>query len=53
MLDLTSLEKVLSSFESLLAKTADPDLTEGLDPVLQKGLQAGIIQHFEFTYELS
>ena len=38
--------------EELLAKTEDPLFVKGLDPVTRKGLRAGVIQNFEFTYEL-
>ncbi len=52
MLDLTSLKKAVASLERLSSKVTDQALMEGLDPDLQEGLRAGLIQNFEFTYEL-
>lgn len=51
-LDLESLRKALNSFEALAAKTSDEAFMSGLDDVTRFGLKAGVIQNFEFTYEL-
>jgi len=52
ILDLESLRKALNSFEALVAKTSDGAFMSGLDDVTRFGLKAGVIQNFEFTYEL-
>lgn len=51
-LDLESLKKAVKSFEALIAKTSDESFMSGLDDVTRFGLKAGVIQNFEFTYEL-
>ncbi|WP_432823391.1 nucleotidyltransferase substrate binding protein [Trichloromonas sp.] len=52
MLDLSSLQKAIGSLDSLLLRVRDDAFMAGLDEVLQKGLRAGVIQNFEFTFEL-
>ncbi|MDX9708548.1 MAG: nucleotidyltransferase substrate binding protein [Trichloromonas sp.] len=52
MLDLSSLRKAVLSLEELLARVGDEALMENLDEVVRKGLRAGVIQNFEFTFEL-
>ncbi len=52
MLDLTSLKKAITAFDDLLAVATNKAFMDTLDPVPRKGIQAGVIQHFEFTYEL-
>jgi len=51
-LDLESLRKAVKSFDALIAKTSDESFMSGLDDVTRFGLKAGVIQNFEFTYEL-
>ena len=52
-LDLTSLHKAAASLEEIL-RTYDSTFESPLaTPELMRGLKAGIIQNFEFTYELS
>ncbi len=52
MLDLSSLQKAIGSLEELLKRVRDDEFMAGLDEVVQKGLRAGVIQNFEFTFEL-
>ena len=51
--DLTPLEKALTSFLRLYARIADEKFMSQQDDVIRLGLEAGLIQNFEFTYELS
>jgi nucleotidyltransferase substrate binding protein (TIGR01987 family) len=51
-LDLSSLRKAITAFGALQARTSDMAWMASLDDVLRFGLKAGVIQHFEFTYEL-
>lgn len=51
--DLTALEKALTSFLRLYARVADEEFISQQDDVVRLGLEAGLIQNFEFTYELS
>lgn len=51
-LELESLKKAIAAYEKLISKTQDGRFMSQLDLVTQKGLQAGVIQNFEFTYEL-
>ncbi|MCP4361560.1 MAG: nucleotidyltransferase [Chloroflexi bacterium] len=50
--DLTPLEKALTSFLRLYARVADEEFMSQQDEVIRLGLEAGLIQNFEFTYEL-
>lgn len=52
ILELESLKKAISSMEAVLVRVHDRQLMDSLDAVTQMGLKAGVIQHFEFTYEL-
>jgi len=51
-LDLSSLKKALVAMEDLAAKAEDQTIMDRLDDTLKEGIRAGVIQHFEFTYEL-
>ena len=51
-LDFDSLGKAITALEELAAKAEDEKLLEPLDETLREGIKAGVIQHFEFTYEL-
>ena len=52
-LDLSSYRKAVEALEALLSVTTDEAYMNRLDGVACRGLQAGAIQHFEFTYELA
>ena len=52
-LDLSSLQKAVSALVGVLAKSDDADFMNHLDEVARNAIKAGVIQHFEFTYELS
>ena len=51
-LDLTSLEKAITSLIQLQQRVADEKFMSQQDQVVRFGLQAGLIQNLEFTYEL-
>lgn len=53
MLDLTSLRRAIHALAAVLAKSEDPAVMRQLDDVTRTAVQAGVIQHFEFTYELA
>ena len=49
---LSSLQKAVSALASVLAKSDDVDFMKSLDDVARNAIKAGVVQHFEFTYEL-
>ena len=49
---LSSLEKAVSALAAVLAKSDDAEFMSQLDEVARNAIKAGVIQHFEFTYEL-
>lgn len=51
-LELKSLEKAIKSFEQSILKTTDKEFIKELDEITYKLLKSGVIQNFEFTYEL-
>lgn len=51
-LDLNSLQKAASSLAAVLANSDDTEFMNHLDEVARNAIKAGVIQHFEFTYEL-
>ena len=51
-LDLSSLKKAVSALTSVLAKSDDARFMSHLDDVAANAIKAGVVQHFEFTYEL-
>jgi nucleotidyltransferase substrate binding protein (TIGR01987 family) len=53
MLELGNFKKAIDSLENLLKETENKEFMENLNPVIYNGLIAGVIQNFEFTYELS
>ena len=54
ILDLTSFEKAVSSLGRAIAVYEDSKIKNGYDtPDLLETLRAGVIQNFEFTYELA
>ncbi|TAN22007.1 MAG: nucleotidyltransferase [Acidobacteria bacterium] len=52
MLDLGSLAKAVSALDAVLAKSEDSTFMRTLDATARNAVRAGVIQHFEFTYEL-
>lgn len=53
MLELGSLKKAIDSLEKLLFRTEEKEIMKNLDKIMVNGLRAGVIQNFEFTYEIS
>lgn len=51
-LELGSLKKAVTALQDVLNRSDDAALMQTLDPVVQKAIKAGVIQHFEFSYEL-
>lgn len=51
-IDLTPLEKAIASLEQLFKRVSDERFMSEQDNVIRLGLQAGLIQNLEFTYEL-
>ncbi len=51
-LELESLENALTAMYAVLAKSDDTQFMRNLDHVAQNAIKSGVIQHFEFTYEL-
>lgn len=52
LLDLSSLKKAIDAFEALVQEASEPHALDQLSRAFQEGIQSGVIQHFEFTYEL-
>jgi nucleotidyltransferase substrate binding protein (TIGR01987 family) len=53
MLHLDSFAQAVASLAGVAGKTEDASVLGSLDALLRRGLKAGVIQHFEFTYELA
>lgn len=51
-LDISNLENAVSSLNALLARALDDGYMSRLDDIGRYGIRAGVIQNFEFTYEL-
>ena len=51
-LELTPIRKAISSLEGVLERANNTELMSSLDDVTRYGLKSGVIQNFEFTYEL-
>ena len=51
-LELSSLQKAVSALAGVLAKSDDREFMSHQDEVTRNAIRAGVIQHFEFTYEL-
>ncbi len=51
-LDLTSIKKAIDALENAVNEAHNDDFMDRLTPQQQEIIQAGVIQHFEFTYEL-
>jgi len=52
-LELDVLKKAVAALGGVLAKSDDSKFMEGLDEIARNAIKSGVIQHFEFTYELS
>jgi nucleotidyltransferase substrate binding protein (TIGR01987 family) len=52
-LDLTPLQKALTSLQEAIDSTTDELFMNGLSESQQRTMRAGVIQNFEFTYEIS
>ncbi len=52
MLELESIEKAINSLELTIERSEDVGLMDSLDEITQNAIRSGVIQHFEFTYEL-
>ncbi len=51
-LDLTSFEKAITSLDQLYVRVSDDSFMSKQDQITRFGLQAGLIQNLEFTYEV-
>lgn len=51
-LQLDSLRKAVSALSAVLAKSDDAEFMRRLDDIARNAIKSGVIQHFEFTYEL-
>lgn len=51
-LDLSSLQKAVESLQKTIKVSEDKTFTAGLDEDAKDAVRAGVIQNFEFTYEL-
>lgn len=52
-LELDSLKKAVAALSSVMAKSDDAEFMHGVDEIARNAIKSGVIQHFEFTYELS
>ena len=51
-LELDSLKKAVAALQAVLAKSQESAFMGSLDDVARNVIRSGVIQHFEFTYEL-
>lgn len=51
-IELDSLRKSVVALRGVLTKSDDAEFMRGLDEIAQNAIKSGVIQHFEFTYEL-
>ncbi|MCS7091575.1 MAG: nucleotidyltransferase substrate binding protein [Verrucomicrobiota bacterium] len=51
-LELDSLQRAVAALKQVLAKSEDTQFMNSLDEVARNAIKSGVIQHFEFTYEL-
>ena len=52
-LELGGFRNAVTSLTESLAKSDDREFMDGLDDVARSTIEAGVIKHFEFTYQLS
>ncbi len=53
LLDLHALKQANSAYERILKAIQDENVVSHLPDALQEAIKSGVIQHFEFTYELA
>ena len=53
MLDLTTFSKAINSMNDLVEQMENSEEIKKLNPTLILGLRAGVMQKFEFTYEIA
>lgn len=51
-LDLSSLEKSVAALRAVISRAEDASLMSRLDETTRQAIRSGVIQHFEFTFEL-
>ena len=51
-LELASLRSAVGALEAVITRSDDATLMQSLDAVTQSAIKSGVIQHFEFSYEL-
>lgn len=51
-LELDSLKKAVAAFRSVVELSDDPAFMGSVSSIARNAIKAGVIQHFEFTYEL-
>ncbi|MCC6158190.1 MAG: nucleotidyltransferase substrate binding protein [Deltaproteobacteria bacterium] len=51
-LELENLKNAVEALGKVIAKSEDGVFMSGLDDVARNAVKSGVIQHFEFTYEL-
>lgn len=51
-LDLSSLEKSVAALRAVITRAEDTALMSSLDETTRQAIRSGVIQHFEFTFEL-
>ena len=52
-LELNNLRKSVAALKAVLAKSEEMKTILWLDEIARNAIKSGVIQHFEFTYELS
>lgn len=53
LLDLSALNKTIDAFSRTCHAVTDQNIISQFSPDLQNALKAGVIQNFEFTYEMA
>lgn len=51
-LELENLEMAVTALQKVLAKSDDAEFMNSVDEIARNAIRSGVIQHFEFTYEL-
>ena len=51
-LDISSLEKAVAALRAVISRAEDGSLMARLDETTRQAIRSGVIQHFEFTFEL-